>query len=463
MFSHLVSPVVILLLAFGVIGGSLKAATPLDLAAVDPLTLNLRYRRFTTEAYRQAALKVLLEDANRVARELGLPEKLPIEPADLVEIFIQPPAWSDQEGGFGTISTTNYHYFASENNKLGHIEWNRRESEPYLELIRQRYSAPKNQMNTNAAYKLATNWLVAAGVDVAAMERDCRVEFHARDDGNKFVPVYYVWWKEPAASIEAAPRSDDGFQTLATVWLVEPERRLLQMNVNSRYLRRRALIVPDRDRLLQQTDDSEMRQMVFTTEAYKAAALEVLLKEANWACRQLNLPESVPFRAPDLTKLTIATPFVAEHLGHFGTIRTKNYVYSGTFSNKLSWIQKNLPLFDERTYLAAVKAKYTMPKSHLNTNAAYVLATQFLAAVSVDVKAMESEFRPVVRPWDLGNQFVPLYEVSWEKTEESEQVGAAAVVELLLPERALKSLVVPRSEYIRRASLAVLNKEMLLQ
>jgi hypothetical protein len=40
---------------------------------------------FTTKAYHDEAFRLVLQEANRVAAELRLPEKLPITEADLVE------------------------------------------------------------------------------------------------------------------------------------------------------------------------------------------------------------------------------------------------------------------------------------------------------------------------------------------------------------------------------------------
>ncbi len=46
---------------------------------------------YTTSAYRLEALKLVLEEANKLARELNLAENLPIVQSNLVESYISPP------------------------------------------------------------------------------------------------------------------------------------------------------------------------------------------------------------------------------------------------------------------------------------------------------------------------------------------------------------------------------------
>ena len=53
--------------------------------------LERQERSFTTPAYQQAAFQLLLEDVNRAAQQLGLPERLPIERSDIVEARIDTP------------------------------------------------------------------------------------------------------------------------------------------------------------------------------------------------------------------------------------------------------------------------------------------------------------------------------------------------------------------------------------
>src|SRR2546427_13260880 len=63
--------------------------------------------KLTTEAYQVEASRLLIEEANRVAQELTLPEQLPIRRSSLVGIFIPPPQMG-RLVGIGNLSTSNY-------------------------------------------------------------------------------------------------------------------------------------------------------------------------------------------------------------------------------------------------------------------------------------------------------------------------------------------------------------------
>src|SRR5271157_5959094 len=95
------------------------AAAPPD--SKESLNLDTLKMWYTTRPYQQAAVKVLIEEANHVCHDLRLTENLPIRSNDLTEIFIQSPFMSDNYRMLGTISTTNYHYAASTDNKLSSV------------------------------------------------------------------------------------------------------------------------------------------------------------------------------------------------------------------------------------------------------------------------------------------------------------------------------------------------------
>ena len=421
----------------------------------------------TTEAYRQAALGVLLDEAALVARDLHLPEKLPIGRADLPEFWINPPGLSDDSGLLGTLSTTNYRYFASAGCKLSRVERNRQSSvlgSEYFASLKDRFSAPKGRMDTNLAYRVATQWLAAFNADVASLERDSSVHVTAWQDGDKFVPIYRVCWERPRTvrNSPSDPGKDD-FHMCAVVQFVEPERRLLELEVgDSQYLRRRALAVPERERLLQQSDDPLMQEMWRTTQAYKDAVLKILVEEANVASCALGLAEKVPIRASDLSDVRIETPLVADRTGRAGSVATPAYWYCALSGGKLSIVEKNLGTYGEGTYLAALKAKGTLPRSQVNTNLGYELAARYLNAFSVDVEALERDFKPRVSPWYLGDRFVPYYTVEWTRAR-ARGGEVAATVELFEPERALKLLWVHDPVYLKRKPVLVPDQKRLLQ
>jgi hypothetical protein len=113
---------------------------------------------FTTPAYNKEALRLIIEEANRVARELNLPEKLPITEADLVEIIVPPPRIGQGMKAIGNITTSNYFYAVYSGKRFSLVRTHMQEE--YNQLQKE-YLWPMSRMDTNAAYNLATQWLSA--------------------------------------------------------------------------------------------------------------------------------------------------------------------------------------------------------------------------------------------------------------------------------------------------------------
>lgn len=415
--------------------------------------LRLRLLRFTTDAYRRAALQVLLDEANRKAKNLGLNEKTPITQYDLVESFIQPPAWSVAEGMFGTLTTSNYVYTASENNKLCSITCTPTAQADCIALVEQRYGDQVAVMETNLAYTLATNWLTAGNVDVAALERECSVQITTMRHGRHYLPVFSVRWRQAAAN-PAGPITtrDDGYQTRAAVLLVEPDRRLLHFEVDDRYLLGPVLSVPNADELLCPSNEAPICNLRYISTAYKSAALERMLEEADWARRRLSLQDASPIKATDLKKIYIAPPLISERWKEFGTIRTGNFVYGALVGNKLSWIQQNLSTIDELHYFARIKARWLWPRNQENTNSAYTIAARWMRALNADVDALDHDCTLSVDAWEIGSQFVPLYTVTWAKIEGGSP-RVIATVRLVQPDSSLNLLAVQDPHYLLREPL----------
>jgi hypothetical protein len=203
---------------------------------------------FTTTAYREEALKLVLEEANRVAAELRLPDKLPITTSNLVESYISPPRMSQTMGTFGNVSTSNYTYCASVGNKFSFLI--RRGVEREYKRLRTEYLLPMSQLNTNAALQLATQFLTALSMDVTALGRECDVHVKAYTpegkSGSHFVPVYWVYWTK---------KGQEGGEPAADVELFEPTKTIHQLHVmNPDYILRKPLVVPNVDELLSETN-----------------------------------------------------------------------------------------------------------------------------------------------------------------------------------------------------------------
>jgi len=144
-------------------------------------------------------------EANKAARELKLQETLPITRSNVVDVYISKPRMAQATGGIGSISTSNYTYSVSIGGKLSFVYIWRFDSDR-LELEKN-YQWPLSLIDTNAAFRLATQWLAAASMDVARLNRDCVISVWPRitDRPGYFVPVYRVAWakqEEPVANVE---------------------------------------------------------------------------------------------------------------------------------------------------------------------------------------------------------------------------------------------------------------------
>jgi hypothetical protein len=92
------------------------------------------------------------------------------------------------------------------------------------------------QMDTNAPFRLAIEWLSALSIDVEALKRDCSLRVHAftpeGKKGEHFVPLYWVYWT----------RIPEGRGSVASVELFLPTKTLLQLRVEeSKYILRKPL------------------------------------------------------------------------------------------------------------------------------------------------------------------------------------------------------------------------------
>ena len=75
----------------------------------------------TTPSYHDAALQLVLAEANKVARELNLPEPLPITATNLTASYITPQRMAQRLGAIGNVTTANYTYFCSVGNKFSYL------------------------------------------------------------------------------------------------------------------------------------------------------------------------------------------------------------------------------------------------------------------------------------------------------------------------------------------------------
>jgi hypothetical protein len=207
---------------------------------------------FTTPQYQLAAAQLLLQEANRAAEELRFPDEvLPITKSNVTELHVTPFGYSYIYKTIGVIGTSNYVYMVSKGDKLSGL-CVAGYDEACLRL--EKISLPLEQMDTKAAYQLATQWLGCVSMDVNGLNRDCKAHVAVSPYWNglsrlgetprkNFLPIYYVWW--------TSPQNDaDGYGGIARVELFLPSQKLLQLSVDDpKYILRKPLVFTNLDSL----------------------------------------------------------------------------------------------------------------------------------------------------------------------------------------------------------------------
>lgn len=210
--------------------------------------------RFTTKAYEQAALSRVIEEANRVALDLGLNEALPITLTNLTQAFIAKYGMSQLAPyGIGAVHTRNYGYFVAVDHKLSFIDAED-QAERCLHWLED-YHWPLERLDTTNAFGLATQWLAAASMDVVGLNRECTIRVEPNSYWNhdlrakgEFVPIYDVFWISPKNKTE-------GSGDAAFVSLFAPTKTLISLRVrDSKYILRKPLVFTNLAELLSDTN-----------------------------------------------------------------------------------------------------------------------------------------------------------------------------------------------------------------
>lgn len=199
---------------------------------------------FTTKLYQAAAFQLVLQEANQVAKDMQLPEELPVTETNVTGAYIGSFGYNYSVRSIGDVTTKNYYYGVLRGDKFSHIIV--ANYEQTCMKLQDGNKLPIAQMDTNAAYQLAIKWLAAAHMDVKGLNRDCKahIALSPRENGvmnlgdvpeKEFVPMYYLWWTSP----ENDAHGDDS----AYVELYLPTKSLLQFVVNDpKYILRRPLV-----------------------------------------------------------------------------------------------------------------------------------------------------------------------------------------------------------------------------
>jgi serpin B len=202
----------------------------------------------TAALYRKEALKLLIQEANEVAAELKLQEDLPITETNLVKFFILPIPGAKAWKAVGNVTTTNYVYYVSKDDKFCYLERTHQKEDTRQWLFQ--YWWPIERMDTNAAYQLARHWLSDCLMDVDRLNRDCTLHVNAYSPqgiqkGAHFLPMYTIYWT----------KGPSGNGSVASVSLFAPSNLLTQLRVEDpKYILRKPLEITNFDYLLPQTN-----------------------------------------------------------------------------------------------------------------------------------------------------------------------------------------------------------------
>ncbi len=198
---------------------------------------------FTTHAYQEEALRLVLQEANKVAKELKL-EALSIAEENLTHVFISPFGFAYQFKAIGNVTTTNYFYGVGRGCKFSDLTIANYD-DYYVKYRDKKFAEPVRAMNTNTAYQLATQWLAAVHMDVKGLNRDCELHIDLTTDmlpgaekkaRKEITPLYFVSW-------QSKEKTDDSVGSVAYVELYLPTKQLLQLSVtDAKYILRPPLV-----------------------------------------------------------------------------------------------------------------------------------------------------------------------------------------------------------------------------
>jgi hypothetical protein len=221
-----------------------------------------------------------------------------------------------------------------------------------------------------------------------------------------------------------------------------------------------------------------------TTLAYQSAVVQLMVGQANFDAQQLHLQEPLPIAIPaNANNWRVAMP----PDGVTGWLTTSNYIYRFN-AGRLILIQKR------PQPRGAGGAASEPPPSLIDAGGAFQLATQWLAGISVDVAALESQYphrvvslganapagrervragvtNRVIHPTaSAGNRnrhtMPPLFEVTWGGGHSAQTPARATpiqiIIDILGSTKQCTALHVLNPEWFRQPPLQVTNAAALL-
>lgn len=241
------------LMAFGVV-----LLTCLNVTASEGITINgLTFRDTNgpllltrTSAYEKEAVKVMLKEANKVASDLHLTETLPLTKENIQGAFVSIPLYVDV-AGLGHIVTSNYTYYMAVSNKFNHLTITHL-ADKVEYVYKKKYRWRTNRADTNEAVRVARELLSQARIDVPSLETNTFIRLIQCDMGlGYYCPIYWIGWLKKGVAV----RNMDDVPSVAEVWFLLPERKILNLVVwDGQYILRDSLVVTNTLELLRKTN-----------------------------------------------------------------------------------------------------------------------------------------------------------------------------------------------------------------
>jgi hypothetical protein len=204
------------------------------------------------------------------------------------------------------------------------------------------------------------------------------------------------------------------------------------------------------ENILAQANALGEKQNLVSNSTYQSEVLKNMLREADTYALSLGLRETHPLTTNSLTEIYISPPELANQHDGLGSLRTKSYSYAFGRGKRLAYITR-LPspenskksLYDANKHLAIAPAL-------VNTNAAFLLATQWLGKAFVDVTRLTASNSVSIKPWKILDMVTSKYTVEWMR--EGEPVARVVLIE---PTKELLVLRVEDPKYITRPAIVV--------
>src|ERR1043166_3595010 len=194
-------------------------------------------------AFILVALTYLLPEADYYVRKLNLPCPSILERTNHTELQI----YGGKQRLLSYLTTTNYSFAFHEDGFLHTVVRRPTEAENHVREYQNRIAHQYCEIDTNGAYRLATQWLSAVDVDVELLERGYSHEITfpeldrpvtvtspaGKRQQTRIVPLFWITWGK------RDPKVPTGHSYAVQVEIIGPSKELASLTINDRSLSKR--------------------------------------------------------------------------------------------------------------------------------------------------------------------------------------------------------------------------------